>query len=317
MEADRRVQPMGTGDVLDGMFGIFRDHWRAFVVAVAVVLVPWNILSAFLQRDALGPGFFTAFTDPAAFSAGSGGASSPPLGLSTVIGALGGMVVTPLLLGACVVIAAQAWRGGRPEPWPALRTAGGRLAALVGAVALLSLGALVPGVIAGVLGGVAASFLAAGGQVAVAVAVGIVVVLAVLLAMAVAAVLLSLGPVVVMTERLGPVKALRRSWRLVKPRFWARAGTLVLVFVVVGVIGMVLSLPLSLIGSGLGGSAGWVLLALGGIASGLVTTPLAATGMTLVYMDARIRSEGLDLHMLADELSAEPGDRRRATGPEW
>ena len=48
---------------------------------------------------------------------------------------------------------------------------------------------------------------------------------------------------------------------------------------------------------------GWPLLALGSILTGVVVTPFVAIVATLVYFDGRIRHEGLDLQVMAAQLT--------------
>ena len=47
---------------------------------------------------------------------------------------------------------------------------------------------------------------------------------------------------------------------------------------------------------------GWLLLALGASLSSLLVAPIAAITATLVYFDARIRTEGFDLQVIAAGL---------------
>jgi hypothetical protein len=47
---------------------------------------------------------------------------------------------------------------------------------------------------------------------------------------------------------------------------------------------------------------GWPLLALGGIAANLVVVPFTASAFVLLYLDLRVRSEGLDIEMSARDV---------------
>jgi integral membrane sensor domain MASE1 len=47
---------------------------------------------------------------------------------------------------------------------------------------------------------------------------------------------------------------------------------------------------------------GWLLLAVGSSMAALIVTPVAGLTATLLYFDARIRSEGLDLQLIAAGL---------------
>jgi hypothetical protein len=95
-------------------------------------------------------------------------------------------------------------------------------------------------------------------------------------------------------EGCGPIKAVRRSWRLTQPRFWSALGATLLI----ALVDLVLALALS----GLGFvfepfDWAWVVdSVLVGIAA-LVTTPFVAAATTLLYLDRRVRSEGLDIEL--------------------
>jgi hypothetical protein len=52
---------------------------------------------------------------------------------------------------------------------------------------------------------------------------------------------------------------------------------------------------------------GWLLLALGSSMTALIVTPVAGLTATLLYFDARIRTEGLDLEVIAAGLARSGG----------
>jgi hypothetical protein len=103
---------------------------------------------------------------------------------------------------------------------------------------------------------------------------------------------------VIACEHVGPWRALGRSFALCKRRFGAVLGVCLLSAVVdlfllsaltaVGSIYLQLDLP-----------AGWLVntaVAAGGL---LVTTPFVAGVATLLYLDLRVRTEGLDIELAA------------------
>lgn len=131
--------------------------------------------------------------------------------------------------------------------------------------------------------------------------------------------MLSLAPAVVTLERAGPVAALSRSWQLVRRSAWRVFGIQLLTWLIVIVAGFVLRLPFTVadtalvLGGGLS-TLGAVPLpalavsAVGSLASGTVTRPLAAAVTTLLYVDLRMRREGLDLVMRSADSGELPGD---------
>ena len=110
--------------------------------------------------------------------------------------------------------------------------------------------------------------------------------------------MLSLVTPVVVLEGTGPWRALARSWRLVWRSFWRVFGILLLAEIIVGVAGGILQLPFTVVASVAGGSGlslGSVISVLGSIAAGTVTQPITAAVTVLLYVDRRMRREGLDL----------------------
>ena len=98
-------------------------------------------------------------------------------------------------------------------------------------------------------------------------------------------------------EQLGPVNALRRSWRLASGSFWRLFGILLLTVIIVFVAALVLEIPFD-IGRSLLGSAtaaGIILAGIGGIIADAITRPVLAGVTVLLYLDMRMRKEGLDL----------------------
>lgn len=282
------------------MFKIVVRNATTFLVAMGVALVPLNFLASYLQRNvAGGAGFMDLLEDPFAAQAGSlSTQTGVEEGLYAVVSLVMALVVTPALYGVAVAIAARAWQGGRPQPADGWRAGRQRLWALVGTLILtyLCLAAVVAPValVVVLLEPIAGPL--------VIIAAVLLVPVALVIAVAVAAALSLAVPAVVL-EGAGPVTALRRSARLVRARFWPRVGTLILLAIVIALIAGILAFPLVGIGAFFGGTVGWVLTAVGSILSGMVSTPLIGAGLTLVYLDARIRHEGLDLQLAADRMA--------------
>lgn len=286
-----RLQPMTASDVLDGMIDMLRTGWRAYLVTLAAVLLPLNLVSAVLARDVVGAQGL--FRDAAAgVPAGLAGALVPVLAFSLAVAVL----VTPLLTGLTCRIAADTYEGGTPTAGAALRRTlrdyprlVGVTLLLFGAVAMvlaLPVGVIVvavtnssPGL--GVLGG----FLA---------------LLALPVAIA-AAIAFSLSYAVATVEHVGPVTALRRSRELLRGRIWAALGTLILVALLTGFITLLIALLFS-VGSAFGERVGIVSDAVGATIASLVSIPLTGNALTLLYFDGRIRREGYDLELLIDEV---------------
>jgi hypothetical protein len=114
----------------------------------------------------------------------------------------------------------------------------------------------------------------------------------------------------VVIEGVGPGEALSRAWR----RTAGSVGRGFVVYLIMFVIFFLLSMGASIVGGILGGALGAVggvggaalgALAVVGIVQVLVSMlyyPLLASATTLFYYDTRVRSEGLDVELMADAL---------------
>jgi hypothetical protein len=106
-------------------------------------------------------------------------------------------------------------------------------------------------------------------------------------------------------ERVGPARSLGRSRRLVRKRWWPTAGVLLVATIMVAIVSGIVQALLSAIAS-LPSQPSLVLAVListlAGAFSAIVATPFTAAVTTVLYYDLRVRREGYDLHLLADQL---------------
>lgn len=297
------LRPLSVGDVLDGMFRLVVSHWRVYLVALGVVLVPLSLLTSALQSVTTGGrGMLEMFNDPAAAEALTANQFNPvAFGSLYAATLLTAIFITPFVTAMACGIASEAFWQRDPQPWPSLRWGLRRYWAAWSTAVLswiASLLLLVPGAVLIGVGAAAES--------AAPVIVGVVVVLAGFVAMAGLRVLFALAYPIVMVERRGPVAALRRSWGLVRPSFWRVFGIVWLTAIIASVVGSVLSSPFSVVGALFGSYLQFVATAVGAILAGIVTTPLSANARTLLYYDGRIRREGLDLSVRIDQMTGQP-----------
>jgi len=129
----------------------------------------------------------------------------------------------------------------------------------------------------------------------------------------------SLSQPAVILEGHGVRAAMRRSRDLVRSAWWRTFGILALAALITGVIAGVLVAVLSLIG--LAGGQGFVgfrgntglgtsqllLSAVGGVISGALVAPISAGVVALLYIDRRIRTEGLDIALAEAARRGQPG----------
>jgi hypothetical protein len=265
------LRPMTTADILDGGFAVLKARPRRILAITAVFVVPTHLLAAFLQRDAMGAfGVADLLTeDPTVLNEQ---ADADPTGQL-----LAGLLVSVIPAVALVFVAAAVahlvtqWMMGRDAPAGELVDVLRRrwwplLATFV--VVKLAEGASLLGCY-----------------------IGIVFVMALFVPVA---------PIVAV-EGCGTGEALRRSVRLTRARYFPTLGIALLM----GIVSALLADALAAVPSGLaawiGFEDGWPLLALGSIISEVIVVPFVAAATVLLYLDLRVRTEGLDIDMSAIE----------------
>lgn len=134
---------------------------------------------------------------------------------------------------------------------------------------------------------------------------------------------LSLVPSAIVLERLGVVAAVRRSWRLTDGYFWKTLGIQYLIAFIVGTVSQVVVTPISfLYGMAISvvdptGSTAedWIVPALLYVVVLVVTLLVASitsvvqsATIAFIYIDLRMRKEGLDLELIRFVEARQSGD---------
>ena len=295
------LRPLGLGELLDGAVAVVRGYPRPVfalgaVVAVAgallQLLVVLTLLRPVLQIDpGQPPGTLTATSEQLA-GAFVGSAVTALFSTASAL-VLAGLVAPAVSRGtlAQALTLREAWAQLRP-----------RLGALVGVSLLVTLAVVVPFAVGALLTGLAVAALGPAG--------GLVGILAVPGGLALGLHLYvrwGLAPLAVVLEGQGVRAALSRSAVLVRRSWWRVLGILVLTALVAGAVGQVLQVPfLLLTGNPLKAlstsdtsSGRFVVAALGGMLSATVVGPFAAAVRGLLYVDRRMRAEGLDVALAA------------------
>ena len=264
------LRPMTVTDIIDGGIAALKAAPRAVFAVTAAFVVPAELLSAWVRRDQLADAGIAGTVEVLSSDSGRAGDIDATVLL---------LVVQSVVLAfvACAVASLMAsWYFNRPIT---ARQA-------LGLTMRRSPAVLVAWTVVHLIEAMAAVVL-------------------ILPALAVMALLATTIPALAI-EGCGPFKAVRRSWQLGQTRFWGALGATLLI----ALVDLVLALALS----GLGllfepFDWAWVVdSVLIGIAA-LVTTPFVAAATTLLYLDRRVRSEGLDIELgIAEHLG--PGRRR-------
>jgi hypothetical protein len=312
------LRPIAVGEILDGAFTSIRRNPKATLGIAAVVLTISGVITTgleFLLLSQLGPNTGTGQTPTDAQVAGTL-AVVVPSGLTAVVLAF---VVQILLTGLLTAVIGRSVLGHRISAGEAWHIALPRLPALLGTTLLAGLAYIGPW--AGLV--IVLIVLGIGGAPAAAViVVGVFGGIAALVLDAWFWAMFSMSAATVVLERLGPGQALARSWRLVRSSFWRVFGILLLAWLIVFIASSVLRIPFTVISAAFSTSsaaplaqairpsvASLVIGAIGAIIAGAITQPVWAGVTVLLYVDLRMRREGLDLVLQTATTGGQaPGD---------
>lgn len=317
------LRPLGVGELLDGSLQSIRRNPRTMLLLPAVVGAVYGVASALVLLVARGR--------LADLGAGSSGGNPTRTQVVRAVGAVAGLLPLAVLFGlatlavsaALTVVVARAVLGERMGVAQAWRFSRGRVLRLVGLSIVIGIGAflvvlLVTGVLTG-LGFLVGTTTTGAVRVLLFVLLGLVGLAAVVgLALVYLGRLGISSAVLVLDGRFpdqtgtgpGVFGAIARSWRLTRGHLWRTLGVLLLVQLITGVAGQLVSglltvvaLPLSALG-GAGALATPILSVLSTLLVLVLTLPYTVAGTTLVYVDLRMRREGLDLELA---LAADAG----------
>lgn len=319
-----RLRPMSVGDMFDAAFKLYRQHFLTFVGVVALTQVPMAIVQFFLQYVVAR----NATLDVLRFSArptvvrpGQNPFEVFPVnsllifyGVIFGVAVFQGLIVQSLVTGALAHAISRSYLG-KPISILGAYSFGWRrylslvasafVLMLIGAAMFLVFGGCAFGgvfVLARAFSGRASSI---GALLGVLVALGLLVLL--IPAMLFFFIRFILTTQAIVLEGQGPLAGLGRSWRLISSSFWRALGIFVLVLVLTYLISVIPSLVL-VFGLNLlsGGTATDMLRnqALGSLVAqiGLILgLPLLFSIYTLLYYDLRVRKEGYDLELMAQQ----------------
>jgi len=268
------LRPLRVGEILDAGIKVYLGNARTLLGLTAVVVVPFQILNAIVLLSVVS----SASEVPHGFlGIGARHTSSAALSGARMVLLLTGLIVGALTTAACVKAVSDAYLDQPVDLGSSLRFAARRIGSLVWLeilmwvlLGLAFLALVVPGI-----------WLYAAWSVATP---------------------------ALLIEGVRGWGALRRSFRLVRGRWWPVAGVLVVATVMIGIVGAGINGVLLAITLTSGGSVlGTVLIvsAAGAVAS-ILTGPFQAAVTTVLYYDLRVRREGYDVQLLAEQLGFDP-----------
>ena len=305
------LRPLTFGTVLGRSFAALRQNPRVLLgfalcvqtAAYLIVLLGVGVvaLASFVRLDTLRPGteeFDTVMAGSIALTAIAG------IVLGLAAGALGvivqGVVVSEVAHAAVAekLTLRGLWQRVKPVAWR-----------LIGYSLLLTLAVSV------LIAIVAAAIIAVGvAALPVAVALTILVVLAAIPITLWLTTKLLLVPAAIILEQATIRGGIVRSWTLIRGRFWPALGVIVLISLVFGGLAQVVSIPFSLLSTGLttiitptgdpeptaiiGIFVAVVLTQVVTLLIQSVAVVVQATATAIIYIDCRMRREGLDIDLL-------------------
>ena len=262
------LRPLGFGEILDVGIKLYLRHWRPLMLCVVGLVLPAQILSV-LALLSVAPDLL----DPTTTSTIEPGEEDSFIAAQSVAALLQALVYV-IATAACFKAVSDAYLGAEPSARRSLGFAVGALPRLL-LLALLAMLGLIVAFLLLVIPGIWLS------------------------------VAWSLAVPALLFEKVSPWKALGRSRRLVKGRWWPIFGVLVVGVVLVsflaGIVQAIVQVVPALLADG-----NQVVLAVSTVVAGtlgsVLTTPFTAAIVALVYFDQRVRKEGFDLQLLADGL---------------
>ena len=316
------LRPLTLGTLLGAAFQVLRRNPRPTfgfaLLLTGLTFVTTMLVVGFVSFFAISRVESATGADEEAVAAGA----VATIILSALVPVVLSIVVTAILQGIIVLEVARGTVGEKLRLGGLWRAAKGRIGAVIGwallltgaAIAALAILSLLIGLIiafggtAGLVIGIILGVLAAGGAVVLAFWLGT---------------RLCLVPSVLMLERLPLRAAIARSWSLTIGYFWRTLGIQLLVAVIVQTVAGIISAPLQVLlgfsgflvnpnGETDGLIAGAIVLYLltiiVSIAFGAIAAVIQSATTALIYIDIRMRKEGLDLELNRFVEARQAGD---------
>ncbi|MET4782160.1 hypothetical protein [Glaciihabitans sp. UYNi722] len=317
------LRPLDVGTILGSSFRVLRRNPRPTFGAALVIQ---GIVSLLIVLVVGGATFFALTRIGSSTSKDAGQITAGAVGLiviAAIIPVFFAIMASAFLQGIIVLEVSRGAVGEKSTFRQLWQRAKGRVWALIGWTLLVILAVTVAtAILVGIIVALASTAAAAG--IVIAVLVGIFGALGAVVLYFWLGTRLSLVPSVLMIERLTLGRAIVRSWSLTQGGFWRTLGIQLLVTVIIGVVSQVISAPFNLLSpllaglldpNGQNGPTVFIVIAAFGLLSviisvvfGAITSVVQTATTALLYLDRRIRKEGLDLELAHFVEARQAGD---------
>lgn len=257
------LRPMRVGELLDAAIKLYRFRWKTFMGIVAFVMVPYTFLESYFSYVMVGS--IASREVLTTRQAVTGAIVAASLAL------VGFLFVQPFLTAATARAAVETYQGHQPTVKSTYRFALSRTHSILLVLfltALAVLGGFILLIVPGIIFMIRFTF----------------------------------APTVVVVEGLRGRAAMKRSWRLSREFFWKVLGVTLLAGLLSSLVAGVVAIPLTMVAFAVGAEA-WPVSALGSSMGSIVAQPFTSIVGVLLYFDLRIRKEGLDLAVTAQDLA--------------
>lgn len=297
------LRPLSLGEILDGAMRAIRANPAVMFGLSAAVVTIGVLISAVLSRYVAGllAGTFadlTTMLDPSFDPTLSGELDGQFSGaLAQLATAPVTSVATTVLTGLLVVSVSRSVLGRTirvgevVRSWRVWWVLG--FTVLLGAASLLAVGLVVGAVV----------LLARQDQTGAAVAVGLVALLALVVATVWVTTRTLLVTPALMLEGKGFWATVARAWRLTRGSFWRLLGIYLLVAVLMSVLSQLVAAPFSVLATVVGGGGDifspgpTAIISVGEVIALTASTTYTSAVVALLYIDVRMRREGLDIEL--------------------
>lgn len=287
------LEPLGIGELLDRAVRLYRNNFLKYIGIVAIVQIPLTLiqlLTSYLMLSSSSEIIYGETDILGTYAAGLGG--------TVIIAILSFILIQGVAIATLTRSISDSYLGQPQDVITTLKSIGPLWPRIL--LALLGIGFLAIGIViwtlvpcAGWLTGLGMLFF-------------------------ITTVMTPMVAPIIVIEKRGASSAIRRAWELVRRRFWWVLGFMLLLTLFAQLIITVPTTLINLIVSSLTSGSSDLMASYSlaqlisettvSLATSLIYLPFRLVAVTLLYFDIRIRTEGFDLTILAQQESSSARD---------